>query len=376
MSLAALDADPAFAQALDPATASAVGKVGLAADAGRSFNPFSSLQFTASQANSAASATLQLPEISGFSGPVAAQGSTTTGVYASYGYGGSISASVPVAKNSDSTNLATLSGFADSTNVTFQFSGYSGSSVPFGQFSDAARKMCMQATDAVVDKYNSANPGKPFQYDKDPKGNVICNDQTLVKVGAGDAARLTFASFGAPPSPLWFYGANGTVGYQSHTFYDAKTLAKSSPEKTPYGAGGYLTYVGASRSWSLTGQANYQVAYTDNTTAILCPAGGAAPVTCVNGPIGAPKESTKVLLAVEVRAYESWARFIPMGIAPMFTVDAKSKDYAFSMPLYLYTDGKNGLTGGVRGDWTSVKHDTVFGIFVTKTFDVGGHSTP
>jgi hypothetical protein len=374
--MAVAAATPAFAQALDLATADAVSKVGLVSAPGRSFNPFSSLQLTASQANSVASLTLQLPEISGYSGARALSGTPMRWAYRSYGYGGSISISTPISKGSDSTSLGTLSGFADSTNATLQFSGYSGESIPFGEFSRPAQDMCKAAVDPLIPAYNTAHPGKPFEYSKDPQGNHYCVDADMNAVGVKDDQRLQFASFNkVAASPIWFYGINGTIGYQSHTFYDAATLAKSSADKVPLGAGGYLTYVAPSRSWSLTGQVNYQRAFKDNPTKVECPS-GTAPVTCVNGAIGAPTRSTKVLLALEARAFESWRNFIPMGIAPLFTYDAQSREYSVSVPLYLYTDGKNGLTGGVRGDWTSVKHNIIFGVFITKAFDVGGHSSP
>ena len=358
-------AAPAWCQASGPAASSV--ELGMQSGQDRHFNPLSSLQFTGSQANSTATATLQLPEISGLSGSA-----SKTGTYSADGFAASVALSTPISKGSDSTNLATLSGFANSTNLTFQVSGYHGSGlVPFGQYSQPAQDFCKETAKSLIPQYNAAHADKPFAYDN-PK---YCTDIDLQKLNAKDADRLRFGAFAAPPSPLILYGLSGTVGYEQHTFYDSTSLAKTTADKVPVGVGGYVTWVTKSRDLSLTGQIDYQRAYTDSASKILCPA-GSAPVTCVNGSIGAPTATTKVLLAVEARAFESWSNFIPMGVAPMFTFDAKSHAYAFDVPVYLYSDGKNGLTGGVRADWTSVKHRVIFGVFVTKAFDVGGHTTP
>jgi hypothetical protein len=74
---------------------------------------------------------------------------------------------------------------------------------------------------------------------------------------------------------------------------------------------------------------------------------------------------------LEFRTFATTSILPTIGIAPIVTYDAVAGSYAVDFPVYLVSDGKNGLTGGVRFDWTSIKHVAVFGVFVSKAFNVG-----
>ncbi|MGH6644045.1 MAG: hypothetical protein ACREE0_01440 [Phenylobacterium sp.] len=55
---------------------------------------------------------------------------------------------------------------------------------------------------------------------------------------------------------------------------------------------------------------------------------------------------------------------------PTATYDAQSGEYGFQLPVYVLNSKTKGLTAGVRYDWTSEKHKSVVGIFVTSAFCV------
>jgi len=117
---------------------------------------------------------------------------------------------------------------------------------------------------------------------------------------------------------------------------------------------------------------NYQRSYEDGGTAgkmeTLCPTTGKTVLKCINGYIGAPLEVQKDLIGVELRYIASDKMPIPFGVDPSFTYDAKSSVYGFSVPLYVFVDKSKNLTGGIRFDWTSDKHQSVIGIFASSAF--------
>jgi hypothetical protein len=391
ISVIALEA-AATAALADPAQdtqTQAAARLGQVATTDSNFNPLSNLQISASQANSTASLTVQSPVWSGFGTPVADHSDLPGDAF-----NFSLTASTPISKGADSANLASLSGLATSTNITFQLTGYHGSGfVPFGQFSAEGQAFCnsrlryyeTRYAAAFTKAYTVAKPFSPHdqgyceQQDLDDLATALeavmddADKQALQTAYAKDQS--AFQAYAHAAKPVILYGVTATAGYEAHTFFSSTMLAKTSEDKAPYQFGGYVTYVGASRNWAVSAQINYQSAYTDNPTKTLCPA-GTAPVTCVTGAFGAPQHTDKALIAAEWRWFGQIFSLPTIGLDPMVTYDAVSGAYAFDLPIYLFNDGKNNLTGGVRVDWTSVRHDTVVGVFVSKAFSIGALSTP
>ncbi|HEY2707127.1 MAG TPA: hypothetical protein VGI95_03670 [Caulobacteraceae bacterium] len=359
-----------------------------------SVNLTSGLQFSATQANSNATLTLQSPLKSWLSGSAGSGGS-----FSGDAYNFSLAVSTPLAKSADSTNLASLSGLATSTNVTFQFQGYHGSGfIPLGGFGPGASATCFGLVAKYEKKYPVAfhaafpNPEAVFNdYKLDPTVCEQADVEGLIKslkaqLLPADAAALDAAyqhdpdeaqlqAFSHNPAPVLLYGLSGTVGYEAHSFLTSPTLAKATENKWPVQVGGYLTRVSATGDSALTGQIAYQSAFTDKTSKTLCPA-GPAPVTCVTGSLGPPSHDSKLLIAAEWRWFGRVASLPSFGVDPMVTYDALSGAYAFDLPVYLLNDATHNLTGGIRVDWTSVKHRTVVGVFVTKAFNIAGRTTP
>jgi len=353
------------------------GQLAVPAGPDRAFNPLNDVEISGSQGSSNATITVQLEQVSGL-----VKAKKLSSDFAAYGGGFSLSVSTPLSKSADSTNLTTLSGLATSTNISLQWTGFltSGFKPLSGPNGNDAQKLCNALFHKYVDPWVAANPGKTPPKLADPYCEVADLEALKAKIGVGptDGERLELSNYAwanETPSSLWLFGGSGTVGDESHTFYNAVSLAKSSLNRTPLQFGGYLTWVAGQRNLSATLQLDYQNSYTDNPTKTVCPAGGSGPVTCVNGAFGPPKTTDKALVAGELRWFGQ-VDHLPIGVDPMVTYDAASGAYAFDLPVYLFSDGKDNLTGGIRYDWTSVKHASVVGVFIAKAFNIGAFSSP
>jgi len=182
---------------------------------------------------------------------------------------------------------------------------------------------------------------------------------------AGTEALLN--QFWLPDQPTDIIGARLKFGNQKVSYFDGATLAKTSDIKSPWSDGLFWNHItgGASTLYGLS--LDVGQAYKDQDSKILCPA-GAGVVTCINGPIGAPKLNHTQAVTLEVRH-----QFRHVAIAPQISYDTKTKETKIDVPIYMITDGNNGLTGGVRFGWSSKDKDTVFGLFVTKAFTLLGN---
>lgn len=196
--------------------------------------------------------------------------------------------------------------------------------------------------------------------------------------GMANGANLSFALgkyFLVDPSSedtgVWSFGGLARIGYSSFKYLDATSLAKMTEHRRPTTVGGY---VGLRPSGEtpvfLLAKYEYQHVWKDADTKVLCPDSVTFPVTCVNGPIGAPAENRKRLFSLSVRYTNP--RF---DIAPTITYDRASKVKGIDFPVYLIKGGvdeKNTLpfNAGLRFGWRSDTRDASVGLFVGSPFSL------
>ena len=164
--------------------------------------------------------------------------------------------------------------------------------------------------------------------------------------------------------------ANAKAGYDQHTFYDRTSLDKSSEYRWPFQLGVAGTEVFDQGQMSATISYAYQKAYQDGGASgqmqVLCPASAGKAVKCVNGYIGDPLLVDKQLIGADFRYIASPGPLpFPIGVDPAFTYDAHAGTYAVQVPLYLVANSSKSLAGGIRYDWTSDKHESIIGVFVS-----------
>jgi len=179
----------------------------------------------------------------------------------------------------------------------------------------------------------------------------------------------------------WIASLNARYGYAQHTFYDSKSLLKEQPNYYPFQVGGNITilppvtwarFIPTTGTFSINLGANFQKTIMDSmnsTQQVECKATTAPIIKCVNGYIGPPTVQDKYLLSFDIRYVDKLFK-LPFGIDPGVTYDARSGQYAFQFPVYLFENSSKSLAGGIRYDWTNVKHESVVGLFVSSAFGV------
>ncbi len=293
------------------------------------------------------------------------------------------SASTPVNQDAGYQNFATLDGLSKSTSLGIayaSFHGTNGNPAPEHNSKEYQDK-CV----AILNEIVKADPSLEKEL-SDYRQHASCDAGLLLEdyVNAntfpsgpapGLRTRLTDLKEdkGTDAKPIWYWGFNVKYGFEQHTYFDATSLAKSSAKKYPLQlgvSGGFFATDHSAVELSYAYQHGFTDGRKDGQTEILCPLATTGPVNCVSGYVGAPAKKDKHLIGVGYKLIlpESGWIGVPFAINPAVTYDAASHEYGFQFPLYIMPNGSKYLTGGIRYDWTSRKHQSVLGIFVSSAF--------
>jgi hypothetical protein len=263
------------------------------------------------------------------------------------------------------TDIATLNGLANGFSATLKL--YRFDFVGLGN-GDAA-------SDAIVQKAVQAckTAGK-ITSDACDKLGMLQPDTAVQTYDKAD-----FPAYVGPFFPGKYgvramtYGLQSAVGYNAFTFYNPRTLVKSSENSEPWSAGGFAGAVLATSPaypTMINVAANYQNAFTAQSSSTMClsQTGG---VNCQTGSFGAPKHVEKMLLSLGSDTLVTIAGH-PVGLGPQFTYDAIGHTVGIDFPIYFITNATGGLNAGISAGWTSDKHDFSVGFIVGVPFNVIG----
>ena len=236
-----------------------------------------------------------------------------------------VTAQSPVLRDSTFVNIASLDGMAKSSSITFKYSGMLGA----------------------------------FDFDS-------ANAALLARAQGKDTADALLL---ANNYDVWLFSLDGKVGSQKHDYIDPATLASVTSYTTSWQAGGSVGYVFDKGRMSFSLSADYQEFYQDGgdgMTSTTCLSSD----NCATGFIGAPVLTHQALITSDMRWIGSFGKH-PLGAELKVTYDPIGNTEAVELPVYLMTDDKGGLTGGVRYDWTSTNHISTVGVFVSSAFSLG-----
>lgn len=208
------------------------------------------------------------------------------------------------------------------------------------------------------------------------KGATFTEPATLDGLANGASVTLTLGKYfllnpRSEDTGVLSIGGLARAGYGTFKYLDATTLAKTTVHRRPNTVGGYA---GIRPSGTvplfLLAKYEYQHAWKDADTKVLCPASDTYPVTCVNGPIGEPVEDRKRLFSLSVRYTHP-----SFSLAPTLTYERESKVKGVDLPIYLIkggSDQKNTLpfNAGLRFGWRSDTKDASIGVFVGSPFSL------
>lgn len=261
----------------------------------------------------------------------------------------SITFSVPVNKNSDSTDLATLDGLANSFKLSVKASNFlvSGKRRPF----DPKTKLPPQRFIEICQL-----AGLDFAKDGCESGEVY---NGLEKKGKLEYYPEFKSFFWNSNAWKFVYGIEGAVGYENFEFISKQTFEKQDRDKTPWSASGFVGAVPPGYNAVLTIGGQFQDAYKATKTQTVCPVTTGTSVICNSGALGEPDHQQKYILYIEGRT-----ELLSLGINVRISHDFKRDDTGVDVPIYIFRDKKNSLNGGIRIGWIDKMHKTVLGLFI------------
>jgi hypothetical protein len=284
------------------------------------------------------------------------------GNYSTLGF----TASAPLNKSGDFTDLATLDGFANSFNLKLRWSSFR---LFLSEGLDTGR-------DEEIEELAVTNCRKAAGQDQGALKACAPNpiDDAFIRTWAGVALQDEYLSIFFPDKMAFGFGLEGTIGYRKFQYLDAAAIALRSNEKIPWGLRAYGSLFPARTLASLTGAIEYQRAYEDQKAAIACPGPVAnTPILCLEGPNGAPKQKDKILGSLELRNQfnlKGNGLFKSVGLSTQLTYDIESDAFGIDVPIYLVPDEKGRLIGGLRFGYRTDKDDFVVGVFVGSAFSL------
>lgn len=279
-----------------------------------------------------------------------------------------LTASAPLSKKGDSTDIGTLDGFASDFELRLERS-WLRRRLREPALDDAGlagiedRGITACSTRAGVTDILKEKEACAAERDKDGLA-FVSKYLTPADVNA-------YIDAFYPRKSAYGYGVEGHIGYKSHSFIDLAALKTESEDHVPWGAKVFGTWLPTGRGYSFTGSLEYQQDYEDQKSQVICPAATGPSAQCLSGALGKPERKEKLLTGLEWRAvhFRGEDRFIKMvGISAQVTYDAKNGESGIDVPIYFVPDEKNNLIGGFRFGWTSEKDDFVAGIFVGAPF--------
>ena len=168
---------------------------------------------------------------------------------------------------------------------------------------------------------------------------------------------------------------SGNIGTQTFDYFDPSTLASASQRKTALSAGIWLGVLPHLDSHVfLIGGFEAKRDYNEADETTYCPtATSTVPVKCTTGAFAPPTEEIDYKLSGKVRYTgqigPKGGETTPFGVEISASYDIHDSTWGVSIPVYIFIDKDNGLTGGLRGSYDSKKDKFEFGIFIGKTFD-------
>lgn len=167
---------------------------------------------------------------------------------------------------------------------------------------------------------------------------------------------------------------SGNIGTQKFDYFDPLNLAAKSDRKTALSLGAWFGVLPQLKSpVFLVVGFEAKRNYTADDDATYCPAStGSAPVKCTTGAFAPPSEEIDYKLSGKVRFTTQIGHEgskTPFGIEVSASYDLHDNTWGVQVPVYVFIDKDNGLTGGFRGAYDSKKDKFTASVFIGKTFD-------
>lgn len=318
----------------------------------RSISPLTGAQIVASKGSSSIS--VKTSRVSSFS----ALGSESGPGVAKFSVW-SLTASAPLNKNGDETDIANLDGLVNATSLELTYSHFR---VP-GRRNPTESPAVLAKLDAICARVYDA---MKEQSGASPKYGEGCGPDEVAKYGSStDKNDFESAFWDITNTNRWIWGANAKLGYQNFEFIDAAEVVNRKEDETPWAVGAFIAYNPDAWRAIFTLGVQYQDAFKDSTNGTICPSpnGSGEPLRCLNGPVGGPRETKKKLVSFEARRDFGFA-----GVGLTTTYDFDAKVFGVELPVYFVKDKDGKFSAGIKGGWRDDTHDFTTSVFVSTAF--------
>lgn len=273
----------------------------------------------------------------------------------------SLRASSPTGSQDSTTTIATLDGLANSTKLALNLNHFFLTNLkdpgkPENKKDrDTAFKICK-----LIGKENGCSTNDIKVGLKNPTLNLSTEEQEEI------FKKFKYL-FYKPNSWNFGYNLNAEVGYENFEFIDSTTQEKQDQSETPWSVGASFS-VNPPIKFPLLFKLGfkYQEAFKASSSQIVCPpSNGTDSVTCNNGIFSGPNQRENLQLSFETRSILKGS-----ALSLLVTHDFENDETGIDLPIYIVSDKKGNLNGGLRFGWTSVDDDDDFsaGVFVGSNF--------
>lgn len=262
--------------------------------------------------------------------------------------------SAPIDKQSSYTNLATLDGFANSSEVALRYTKMyaTGARNPFGAGGSVSPQLAAWFKETGVPEDIANDDGDAVR-------------AYLREAGLAHKIPELEAFLWAPEAKRWLYGASLKLGSEKFEYTVPASTTKDSVQEQPWAIGLFAGLLPT--SWNdlyLGFGLEYQQTFKAATSRTVCPAVTTNEVLeCTTNPYGPPSERDKLLLSIEARRM-----FKKFPAVLKLTHDLRNDETGLDLPIFLLNDTAGGYSSGVRIGWTDTDQFS-FGVFFGSDFD-------
>jgi hypothetical protein len=272
----------------------------------------------------------------------------------------SLTAAAPLNKTADDTTIANLDGLTNAASIEFGFSRF------VAQGKRQATHVASKTAELDVICKRVFQARKVRDGTDAPEKIEGCDSNLVATYGSEEDKHAFESSFwDIGHSNRWLWGGSAKLGFQDFEYVTTTESAKQKRNETPWSLGLWGAVQPGDRQLLLSATVQYQRSFKEGNSATICPVptSNATSVSCITGPFESPKQVTKKLLTLEVRARPS-----DVGIALAVTRDFETKVTGVELPAYFVADKDSKLTAGLKAGWRSDSKKGTVGLFVGVPF--------
>lgn len=168
--------------------------------------------------------------------------------------------------------------------------------------------------------------------------------------------------------PILMYGATATYSEKEYSYFASNALDKETHRKYPWASSIYLSWGNPKKNYLVGIEFEYQERYKAADDEIRCPGtSGGGYFSCQEAASSAPEKTTGRVTSLIYRKKLEVLK-TSLAVSPKISYNNQNSLFEVQLPVYLFQDANNNLTGGIRIDWDNDKHDTNLSVFVGNTF--------